>query len=332
MRSVARHPGEPKLELDAYSASDDALRIVEYDDRYGEPESVEYDDGYDLDAADNLYDEDGQNYYDHDYYDQNGDQIYEGEQTETFVVSPATRALEALSPLVHRVEESAVRWMARWSIVLAQLCLGLIYLWFGALKFFPDLSPAEALVRATVSDISAISGIPLPVTPTLFLLATWEVAIGIGLLLDHYRRAAIWMLVVHLPTTMLPFVLLPELVWTQAPIGLTLEGQYIVKNLALLASASAVGAALHSRDRASRNPDVAVPASTPSDARPKGRTDRTEDHLRRSPSRTADRPNETRPFAQPPADEFVGRFPNQSRRSELGDLAHRLAVYCGIRG
>lgn len=248
MRILARHPGGPQGGFGTHAAPADEVEF--YDDR---PEG--YDDGdaaYDQYAYDDYHfdDYDSDEYVDDvdDGYDEDvgyGEHDDDGEpyQEESFLSWLVARGVAVVSPAIEQFESTALRWMARWSTVLAQLCLGFIYLWFGALKFFPELSPADGLVRATVAELSDLVGLPLPATPVIFLLATWEVTIGIGLLFDHYRRLAIWMLLAHLPATLLPFLLVPDIVWAQPPIGLTLEGQYIIKNLALLASASAVGAA-----------------------------------------------------------------------------------------
>ncbi len=161
----------------------------------------------------------------------------------------ATTAERVLTPALNQVEAMTTRWMDRWSIVLAQICLGVIYIWFGALKLVPGMSPAEGLVRATVAEIAGLIGIPIPAVPVFILLAAWEVTIGVGIVVERCRQLASWMLLLHLPTTLLPFVLVPEVVWTRAPLGLTLEGQYIIKNLALFGSVSAVFASRYARER-----------------------------------------------------------------------------------
>ncbi|MFT5623099.1 MAG: putative membrane protein YkgB, partial [Bacteroidia bacterium] len=48
-------------------------------------------------------------------------------------------------------------------------------------------------------------------------------------------------LFVQMPGTFLPLVLLPEVCFTQFPLGLTLEGQYIIKNLILISAALVIG-------------------------------------------------------------------------------------------
>lgn len=110
--------------------------------------------------------------------------------------------------------------------------LGVTFIWFGGLKPF-GLSPAQDLVAATVywSDPNII--VPL--------LGLWEVAIGICLLYPPLTRLGLGLLALQMPGTFLPLVLLPDVCFTVFPVGLTLEGQYIVKNLVIIAAALIVG-------------------------------------------------------------------------------------------
>lgn len=109
--------------------------------------------------------------------------------------------------------------------------IGLVYLWFGLLKFFPGLSPAEELAGTTIHLLSA--GLLEPQTG-LLLLAVWESAVGILLLSGFCRRCALDAALVHIVFTFTPLFLLPELCFTRVPYGLTLVGQYIVKNIVFL--------------------------------------------------------------------------------------------------
>jgi uncharacterized membrane protein YphA (DoxX/SURF4 family) len=117
-----------------------------------------------------------------------------------------------------------------------RIALGIIFFWFGALKLFPGLSPAEDLVRNSV---------PL-VNPDLFqpVLAVWEMAIGLGLITGLFMRLTLLLLFLQMPGTMLPIFTTPEAVFTVFPFGLTIEGQYIVKNLALITAAIVLGASV----------------------------------------------------------------------------------------
>jgi uncharacterized membrane protein YkgB len=126
------------------------------------------------------------------------------------------------------------RWMARHGIGILRIALGIVFLWFGALKLFPGLSPAEDLVRATVPFLPGALFLPV--------LAIWEMVIGLGFLTGRALRLTILLLFLQMPGTLAPVLLLPEQVFTAFPFGLTLEGQYIVKNLVLIAAALVIGA------------------------------------------------------------------------------------------
>ena len=123
--------------------------------------------------------------------------------------------------------------MDRYGIVILRWALGIIFIWFGALKLFPGLSPAEELVKSTVYFFDPGWFFPL--------LGVWEVLIGLFLLIRPLVRASIFLLFLQMPGTFLPLVLLPEVCFTAFPFGLTLEGQYIIKNLVLIAAALVVG-------------------------------------------------------------------------------------------
>lgn len=149
-----------------------------------------------------------------------------------------TQTYQYLHTIYDRVDLRITRWMARYSLDVLRLALGVIFIWFGALKYFPGLSPAEELVRNTIYFFDPDLVLPI--------LATWEVLIGIGFLSGFFtnklQRLTILLLFMQMVGAALPLVLLPEVCWTAFPFVLTLEGQYIVKNLVILGSALALGA------------------------------------------------------------------------------------------
>ena len=136
--------------------------------------------------------------------------------------------------LFDQIDIFLTRWMANNALTIVRVGLGIVFFWFGALKLFPGMSPAEELVRNTIYLVDPDIFIPI--------LAIWEMAIGIGLISGRFMRATLLLLFLQMPGTALPLVVLPEVVWTHFPYGLTLEGQYIVKNLVLVGSALALGA------------------------------------------------------------------------------------------
>jgi uncharacterized membrane protein YphA (DoxX/SURF4 family) len=131
------------------------------------------------------------------------------------------------------------RWMARHGPVLLRLSLGLVFVWFGALKFLPGGSPAENLATRT---ISALSGGLVSPSVALPVLAGWECLIGLGLLTGKFLRATLALLFVQMLGTLAPLVLFPHEVFVRIPFMPTLEGQYIIKNLVLISAGVVVGA------------------------------------------------------------------------------------------
>ncbi|MCZ7601294.1 MAG: DoxX family membrane protein [Melioribacteraceae bacterium] len=134
-----------------------------------------------------------------------------------------------------------VNWMSRFGLLVLRIGLGIVFFWFGALKFFPGLSPAEGLARNTIYFIN----------PDLFLpvLAAWETLIGIGLIWGKYMRLTLLLLFLQMPGTALPILVLPDVVWTNFPFGLTLEGQYIIKNLVLIGAGLVLGATVRGESK-----------------------------------------------------------------------------------
>jgi uncharacterized membrane protein YkgB len=140
------------------------------------------------------------------------------------------RVPSRLEPLDVRI----THWMARHGVWLLRVALGVVFIWFGALKLVPGLSPAEDLVIATVPVIPGHIFMPI--------LGIWEIMIGLGFLFGVALRVAILLLFLQMPGTLAPMFLLPDRVFTAFPFGLTLEGQYIVKNVVLIAGALVIGA------------------------------------------------------------------------------------------
>jgi len=118
-------------------------------------------------------------------------------------------------------------------IIILRVCIGLVYLWFGALKFIHGVSPAEELAKETINLLTF--GL-IPPEISLLLLALWETAIGISLIIGFFTRQIFWFVIVHMVCTFTPLVLFPDTSFTQAPIALTLVGQYIIKNIVIVSA------------------------------------------------------------------------------------------------
>ena len=143
------------------------------------------------------------------------------------------------SPTVDRLDARITRWMAEHGLLLMRIALGLVFFWFGVLKFFPGLSPAESLAGRT---LEAITFGVIPQNVALLILATWECLIGLGLLSGRFMRATLALLFLQMLGTLTPLFIFPSETWVVFPIAPTLEGQYIIKNAVLIAGAVILGA------------------------------------------------------------------------------------------
>jgi uncharacterized membrane protein YphA (DoxX/SURF4 family) len=131
------------------------------------------------------------------------------------------------------------QWMARHGVLLLRLSVGVVFLWFGVLKFFPDMSPAQDLATRTIETLSF--GLVKPAL-SLPMLAAWESLIGIGLITGKFMRATLLLLLLQMLGTITPLFLFPSETFTRFPYAPTLEGQYILKNVVLVSAGIVIGA------------------------------------------------------------------------------------------
>jgi uncharacterized membrane protein YphA (DoxX/SURF4 family) len=144
-----------------------------------------------------------------------------------------------LFSLFNAVDRKITKWMAEYGILLLRISLGIVFLWFGVLKFFPGLSAAESLASRTIELLSAGK-----ITPSVSLpvLAAWESLIGIGLITGKFLRATLFLLYLQMLGTLLPIFFFPHETFTAIPYAPSLEGQYIIKNLVLISAGIVIGA------------------------------------------------------------------------------------------
>ena len=138
-----------------------------------------------------------------------------------------------------RLDMAITRILARIGVPAVRMALGVVFLWFGALKLVPGLSPAEDLAART---IETLSGGVIGASTSVPVLAIWESLIGLGLLSGKFLRATLFLLAVQMIGTLTPLFLFPSETFTHFPYAPTLEGQYIIKNVVLIAAAMVVGA------------------------------------------------------------------------------------------
>jgi uncharacterized membrane protein YphA (DoxX/SURF4 family) len=131
-----------------------------------------------------------------------------------------------------RIDRLISEGMWRIGVPMLRFGLAVVFIWFGALKL-TGTSPAIELVTRTVYWFNPQIFVPV--------LGWWEIAIGVCLLIPFLTRLGILLLALQMPGTFLPLILLPEVCYNGAVWNLTLEGQYIVKNLVIIGAAMALG-------------------------------------------------------------------------------------------
>lgn len=147
--------------------------------------------------------------------------------------------MQKYSQLFNRIDSQITSWMARYGILILRVSLGMVFFWFGFLKFFPGLSPAQDLAIRT-TDILTFGLIPANIS--IMILAAWECLIGLGLMSGKFMRATLLLLFMQMIGTVTPVFFFPYEVFTQIPYAPTLEGQYIIKNLVLVSAGLVIGA------------------------------------------------------------------------------------------
>lgn len=133
---------------------------------------------------------------------------------------------------IKQIDTIIIRYLDKVSLPTLRYSLAIIFIWFGALKPLGN-SPANDVIAKTVYWFDP--GIFIPI------LGIWEIAIGICLIYVPVIRVGLFLLALQMPGTFLPLVLRPEICFTNFPFDLTLEGQYIIKNLVLIGAALVVG-------------------------------------------------------------------------------------------
>ena len=130
-------------------------------------------------------------------------------------------------------------WLARYSVDLLRVSLGLVFLVFGVLKFFPGLSPAQDLAGRTVEILTfGLIGDEL----AILMVAALETTIGILLVTGRWPLIGIGLLALAMVGILSPLVLLPDELFRGRIYAPTLEGQYVLKDVVLLSAAFVIAA------------------------------------------------------------------------------------------
>jgi putative oxidoreductase len=135
--------------------------------------------------------------------------------------------------LFDRFDRMVVAALQRWSVPILRLSLGIVFLWFGALKVF-GVTPVSDLVAATVYWVDPNWFVPL--------LGVVEILVGAGLIFRRALRLILAVFLAQMAGTFLVLIVLPDVAFQDGnPLLLTVEGEFVVKNLVLLSAGLVVG-------------------------------------------------------------------------------------------
>ncbi len=140
---------------------------------------------------------------------------------------------------IEKIDLKLINFFRMISVPTARLGLFVIFFWFGALKVV-GLSPANFLVQELFEQTVQM----MTFGQFIILFGLFECIIGILFIVPKMERVVIPLLLVHMITTFMPLFILPEITWNGLFVP-SLEGQYIIKNLVIIASAIGIVAHLH---------------------------------------------------------------------------------------
>ncbi len=138
-----------------------------------------------------------------------------------------------------RLDTTLNRWLVANSITILRMSLGIVFLAFGVLKFFPGLSPIEELATRTTSALTF--GLISP-SAGLVVIATLECAIGLCFVTGGFLRVGVWLMGAQMLGAMSPLVLFPGELFAGPWHAPTLVAQYIIKDVVLVAAAMVIAA------------------------------------------------------------------------------------------
>ena len=140
------------------------------------------------------------------------------------------------------------RWVMRYSMTALRISMGLVALGFGFLKYFPGVSPAQDLVLTTVRTLT-LGLVPavVPYSVVMVALATTECVIGVGLIVGRRLRTIVYLTATWVMGILSPLVVLPGRLFSGPYHAPTLEGQYVIKDIILLAAVMVIATMVHRR-------------------------------------------------------------------------------------
>lgn len=130
------------------------------------------------------------------------------------------------------LDDWMISMMRRWGLPLLRVSLGVVFIWFGALKIF-GVSPVIEMIHQTYSFF-----------PDWFItaLGIWEVIIGLGLVFRIMLRVTLGFMWMQMAGTFGSILLAPHLFFTAGnPLLLTTDGEFVIKNIVFIAAGIVIG-------------------------------------------------------------------------------------------
>ena len=139
---------------------------------------------------------------------------------------------------IDSIDAGVTRFLRRWSIPALRISVAVVFIWFGALKIL-GVTPVTDLVASTVYWVDPDWFVPV--------LGVAEVLVGLGLLFRIMLRTVLALFALQMLGTFLVLVVLPEVSFQDGNVfKLTVEGEFVIKNLVLLSAGLVVGATVGS--------------------------------------------------------------------------------------
>lgn len=150
-----------------------------------------------------------------------------------------------------RLDRLVLGFLRRWAIPALRVSLGIVFVWFGALKVL-DITPVTDLVAETVYWVDPDWFVPV--------LGWVELAVGVALMVRRGLRLVLPLFLAQMVGTFLVLVVQPDVAFQDGNLfKLTVEGEFVVKNLVLLSAGLVVGATVDGERLPASDPDVLVP-------------------------------------------------------------------------
>ncbi len=140
---------------------------------------------------------------------------------------------------LEKIDFEIIHTLRKLSMPLGRVALFIVFFWFGILKII-GTSPANPMVQ----DLMHATLPFMSWNVFIVLFSIYEMIIGISFLIPRLERFSIALLMPHMVMTILPLIFLRTMTW-QGFLTPTLEGQYIIKNLVIIALAVGIAAHLH---------------------------------------------------------------------------------------